>query len=219
MARFTMIYATFLFWLTLVAAQNPLQRPAVVPVSGRATPQGCFGSLSATASGERVKYACAGVCLKRCKDEGKAVMVLHMVYCYCADTYPPRLSILEDEKCNWPCPGYGLEACGSQKAYSVFNTGLEIDVESDPDDVGEPEPTGSSALASTTFASMGQPTPTSCTSVLTNIEYVADEVSTAVVNFTKMIQGFFDKCIGRLGSNPTKSPSGETEVIQEAMDL
>ncbi|KAL6408315.1 hypothetical protein AUP68_08171 [Ilyonectria robusta] len=219
MALFTMIYTTFIFWLTLVAAQGPLQRPAVHPVPGRATSQGCFGSLSASASGERMKYPASGVCWQRCRQEGKAVMLLHMVNCYCADTYPPRLSILEDEKCDYECFGYGFEACGSAQAYSVFNTGLRMAVESDPDAVDEPEPASSSASASTTFANIGQPTPTSCTPVLTYVEHFADEVSTAVAKFAKMIQDFFNKCIGRPGSNPTKLSSGGTEVMQEAMDL
>lgn len=146
-------------------------------------------------------------------------MMLHLVYCYCADTYPPRLSILEDEKCDWPCFGYSREACGSTQAYSVFNTGLKMAVESDPDAVDEPEPATSSASASTTFANIGQPTPTSCTPVLTHIEYFADEVAMAVAKFAKMIQDFIDKCIGRPGSNPITSSSGGTEVTQEAMDL
>lgn len=88
--------------------------------------------------------------------------------CLCGNAYPPKDSLVEDEKCNYPCPAFGMEACGSignPKHYTVFNLGIDIDVPyADPDAASStPSSTHSSTPVETPSGSgtlIGSPKPT-----------------------------------------------------------
>ncbi|CAM1506226.1 Fc.00g058670.m01.CDS01 [Cosmosporella sp. VM-42] len=227
MAGLTFIYTTLLIWVTLAAAsRKPEQPPVEIPIRGQRTSHGCYKSLSATASRMEfpAKYLSVGHCGYRCTKAGKAVMMVGWDRCLCADTYPPPLSLVDDDQCNWPCPGFGIEACGGQKVYGVFNTGLKLDVEDDDNDAGIPA-TSSSASASTCIANIIQPTCTPCPScsAFGDISDAAHTISTAAVKFVKKIQVFLNDALNdafrRPGSDQTKPPSEETEVLEEVSDL
>ncbi|KAK7433068.1 Protein SLG1 [Neonectria magnoliae] len=137
-------------------------------------------------------------------------MITHLTRCYCADTYPARVCQLDDDQCDYPCPGYPMEACGSLNgAFSVFNTGLEVTVENDDD-----KPTSSSfTSASTTTANAGLPTSKKCHSALSDISDFAQEISAAASRLFNKIRVLFNQCIGRLDSDATKQSSEETEDL------
>lgn len=113
------------------AATPGKQSPSSLPVQGQLTSHGCYNSganLTETAVEDNVS---GGSCFNACKSGGYYVSGLHGSKCYCGMVYPPIRDILPDSNCNYPCPGYGNEACGALggTVYSIFNTGLEVDVE------------------------------------------------------------------------------------------
>ena len=146
-------------------------------------------------------------------------MILHGSQCFCADTYPSRLSLVDDDKCNYPCPGYGLHACGSLKdAYSVYSMGIEVDVQYD--DIAADKPALSSSIpTSTSIGHNDQPTSIPSYPALADISDAAHQFSTAANKFAKKIQFLFNKFIGGPGSERTEQSSEETEVLQEVGDL
>jgi cell wall integrity and stress response component len=142
------------------------QSPSALPVQGQLTPHGCYNSganLTETAVEDNVS---GGSCYNACKAANYYVSGLHGTKCYCGMVYPPIKDLLSDDKCNYPCPGYGKEACGALggTVYSIFNTGIEVDVE----DYSPPGTTTTSATPTSA------PTKTSAaeTSVVTETDNV-----------------------------------------------
>ncbi|KAF4456534.1 hypothetical protein F53441_1366 [Fusarium austroafricanum] len=130
-----------------VNAKN-LQLPKKEPVLNQQTSQGCWksvGNMTVELSGVTVT---SGECFKTCKKK-YYVFALQGSKCYCGMVYPETGDEVDDDKCNWPCPGYGLEACGALKTYySVFNTGIELA----PDNYVPEKSTTSAAPSSTKAA-------------------------------------------------------------------
>ncbi|KAM0378620.1 hypothetical protein ACHAPY_006320 [Fusarium culmorum] len=117
-----------------VSGDSSLQPPAKSPVLNDFTPQGCFSTLPSKASlGTESTFMTTGQCLNYCQKEKNNVAILYATKCYCSDTYPAKSSLVDDDQCNLSCPGYPREACGGMKpdAYSVYNTGLDLDPEYD----------------------------------------------------------------------------------------
>ncbi|KAH7022040.1 hypothetical protein EDB80DRAFT_884840 [Ilyonectria destructans] len=208
MAGFTIFYATLLFWTTLVAVrgrQEPLQSPATAAIPGRITPQGCFGSLPANSKEIEPNemtmgstFASPGQCRYLCNGQEKPVMILHKLQCFCADTYPSRLALIDDDHCDFSCPGYILRACGGSKAYSVWNTGLEVNVEYDEDADTSP--------------------PSSYASASTYINDAVDTFSAAAIKLAKKVQIFFNY-IGHSESDRAKQSSKKLDQLQPVVDL
>lgn len=113
-----------------------VQSPSVFPIPNAPTSQGCFSADgNFTAVTEKLDLS-SGSCYDACKAKKKNVMALHGGQCMCGSYYPPKKSLVSDKKCNYPCPFYPQEACGSlgdPGYYSVFNTGLEVSVENLPE--------------------------------------------------------------------------------------
>lgn len=126
-------------------------------------------------------------------------MVLHKLQCFCADTYPSRLALIDDDQCDFSCPGYILDACGGSKTYSVWNTGLEVNVEYDED--------------------ADTPPPSSYASASTFINDTVHKCSAAAIKFAKKVQIFFNKCIGHPGSDRMKQSSEKTHRLEPVVDL
>ncbi|KAH7470060.1 hypothetical protein FOMA001_g14619 [Fusarium oxysporum f. sp. matthiolae] len=112
--------------LSLVAARDALQRPAESPVLGEITPQGCFDSLPSQVDGRSNTFNSVGSCADYCQKQKKTVAILKDVECICADIYPAKSALVDDDKCDTPCPGYSNDACGGEDAYSVFNLGVNL---------------------------------------------------------------------------------------------
>ncbi|PCD27453.1 hypothetical protein FGRA07_02592 [Fusarium graminearum] len=117
-----------------VSGDSSLQPPARSPVLNDFTPQGCFSTLPSKASvGTESTFMTTGQCFNYCQKEKNSVAILYATKCYCSDTYPAKSSLVDDDQCNLSCPGYPREACGGMKpdAYSVYNTGLNLNPEYD----------------------------------------------------------------------------------------
>ncbi|KAF5687473.1 cell wall integrity stress response component 1 [Fusarium circinatum] len=124
-----------------------LQQPAQTPVLNQQTRQGCFKSVGNMTQAFSGTDTSSGYCFNLCKKKYNA-FALQGSKCYCGMLYPPEDDLVDDDKCNWPCPGYGKEACGALKTYySVFNTGLELA----PDNY-KPEESSTTAAPSSTKA-------------------------------------------------------------------
>ncbi|KAF7554450.1 hypothetical protein G7Z17_g2914 [Cylindrodendrum hubeiense] len=160
MAHLTLTCATLLSWLSLAAAGDftsvstaPTQQLSTLPLVDQLTSQGCYGSLSATANKTDLKWLSSGACWEVCVKQKKDVTITHMNNCYCADTYPPEESLVDDSECNHPCPYYAPEACGGSEAYSVFNSGSNILVKNDDPDKATRTSSASTGSTSTGSAS------------------------------------------------------------------
>lgn len=118
-------------------AEKGKQMPVESPRTNAETSQGCFESQGELkdAKDMGVKYDPTEMSRGKCKDlarEEKAVVfAMKGEHCYLGEKYPAENKLVDDEKCNFPCPAYQEEACGGLTGgsyFSVFNTGLELDV-------------------------------------------------------------------------------------------
>ncbi|KAF4469668.1 hypothetical protein FALBO_3429 [Fusarium albosuccineum] len=115
---------------------RPKQQPIESPQLGRLTSQGCFSQLPTKLyplKGRRHRTNSAENCAKTCQEWGMTVAVTKEFMCYCANNYPPERRLVPDELCRGPCPGDRKQACGGRPgsryhAFSVYNTGQELDV-------------------------------------------------------------------------------------------
>jgi hypothetical protein len=116
---------------TLALARGAIQPPATQPVLGQGTPQGCFGWLSDDTGSFSSIFMSVGLCVDRCRGQGDFVAALQQINCTCGNIYPPPVARVEDSECNISCPGYAHDACGGYEVYSVYNTGVELNVHQD----------------------------------------------------------------------------------------
>ncbi|GKT43435.1 cell wall integrity and stress response component 1 [Colletotrichum spaethianum] len=129
-----------------------VQEPSTAPAPSALTAHGCYNQNATTWE----KYIpsqgiSSGSCNDECKTvQKKNVMALNGEDCYCGDSYPPASAVVDDAKCNFPCPYYPQEACGGVEGgmyFSVFNTGLKLVV---PDDKVATTTTSAASKATTT---------------------------------------------------------------------
>lgn len=131
-----------------------LQVPSAPPVPGAVRSQGCWssrGNMTATTAVKATEVS-SGSCNKYCTAQKFAVSGLQADVCYCGMVYPPADDVVDDNKCNFPCPGYGNEACGSlgnPGFYSIWNTGININ----PPNYVPPSTTSSPSSSSTSSTS------------------------------------------------------------------
>ncbi|CRK06865.1 hypothetical protein BN1723_006547 [Verticillium longisporum] len=127
-------------WACLAAATSvqsqeaPVQvkpYPQGAPLLDNQVYQGCFssrGELQKIYSDRNVSNgACAGACKAKYN-----VYAMNGATCYCGNTYPAAKDLVDQDKCNYNCPGYPYDACGGIKDgtfYDVFNSGLDVVVE------------------------------------------------------------------------------------------
>jgi hypothetical protein len=134
-------FAALLLCAVTAQARGDLSTVQEVPVPGKATPQGCFKSLPASIAekSRSITFLSPGSCSDACKKAEKSVAMMQGNKCFCSDVYPMSTARIQDTDCNYPCPGYVLDACGSleNSAYSVWNTGIDAHVEYEAGDDGE----------------------------------------------------------------------------------
>jgi cell wall integrity and stress response component len=124
------------------------QLPTKEPVLNEQTSQGCWKSVGNMTVELSAPTVTSGKCFNLCK-KNYLVFALQGSKCYCGMVYPEEGDLVDDDKCNWPCPGYPYEACGALKTYySVFNTGVELA----PDNYVPEKSTTSAAPSSTKAA-------------------------------------------------------------------
>ncbi|KND89295.1 hypothetical protein TOPH_06000 [Tolypocladium ophioglossoides CBS 100239] len=105
------------------------QKPSTFPMPNAPTSHGCYGSAG-NMTLHPVDNMSSGSCNKACEDDNFWVAGLHGPQCYCGYAYPPDKDVVDDQKCNYPCPSYDLEACGGLGKpgfWSVFNTGINVE--------------------------------------------------------------------------------------------
>ena len=78
-----------------------------------------------------VDFNTQGKCNEICRALNKLTAASYATDCYCGDKYPPLNTILADDKCDEPCPGFGTEACGGLNAFTIYNTGVRVSVADD----------------------------------------------------------------------------------------
>ena len=121
------------------------------------------------------KILSSGSCRQACTEEGYTVMALHLTKCHCGRAYPPQDSLAKDDKCDFPCPGFSLEACGGRAEpgfYSVWNLGVDMDPghsdkEEKSDSVGTSTPSKSPKPSTIEPPVSASPTPTPVPSGIT----------------------------------------------------
>ncbi|RFU73124.1 hypothetical protein TARUN_9124 [Trichoderma arundinaceum] len=107
-----------------------IQVPSAPPVPNAFRSQGCWSSRgNMTKASVKSTDVSSGSCNLHCVAEKYPVSGLQADICYCGMVYPPEDTQVDDSKCNFPCPAYPKEACGSlgqSGVYSIWNTGVNI---------------------------------------------------------------------------------------------
>ncbi|GAB0132404.1 hypothetical protein EsDP_00000842 [Epichloe bromicola] len=139
-------------------APNPKQPALQIPVDGIATSSGCYGSygnmtMHKPISADKMSTA---ACNNACKADGFWLAAMHGGQCWCGYALPPKKDLVEDSKCNEPCPAYPPEACGGIDSYSIYNVGLQLQISR-----YEPSSSTTTGASKTSTAS---PTPTDTSS-------------------------------------------------------
>ncbi|KAI1862525.1 hypothetical protein JX265_009239 [Neoarthrinium moseri] len=109
------------------------QGPASEPILGVDTIHGCYSSIGELQRNGTSQFNTEGLCSTACIQKGSNVAATQGELCYCGDKYPPASTLVDDSKCTEPCPGFVSEACGGIKHFTVYNTGLKINVGSSSD--------------------------------------------------------------------------------------
>lgn len=111
-------------------AEQGKQSPVGVPEQGAITSVGCFKSNANMTETKTKARVSSGNCREACEAKGFTVLSLQLTHCYCGDMMPPESDLVPDKNCDYACPGYGDEACGSRGDpghFSIFNLGVDVD--------------------------------------------------------------------------------------------
>lgn len=144
---------------TGTSTATAVQSPSAAPTLGSPISQGCFSSWGDMILNSTVKFNSMGGCITAlCTPAGYTVGAMTGGNeCYCGTEYPPKDTLVEDSKCNVGCPGYGVEACGGIGFYSVFNTGIMLEVDyAEANTTSSASGTSGTVVASSTVVSGGQ---------------------------------------------------------------
>ncbi|KAH7233531.1 hypothetical protein BKA59DRAFT_535507 [Fusarium tricinctum] len=113
--------------IDLTTKPYPVQRPVTEPRTGAYTSQGCFNMKPATGILTEFEQGNMGfICARFCKHEDRAVAALKGGWCHCSDTYPSNNAKVSDSECSTTCPGSEHQVCGGRDAWSVINTGINL---------------------------------------------------------------------------------------------
>ncbi|KAK8117353.1 uncharacterized protein PG998_005634 [Apiospora kogelbergensis] len=80
---------------------------------------GCFSTAvsSHSATSQFMSYGfCESECKKQC---GAVAMAISGNLCHCGKL-PAQSDLVDDAKCNQPCPGFDTQNCGGDNTFSVF---------------------------------------------------------------------------------------------------
>lgn len=154
------VIATALPAYAASATTANIEEPSAAPTLGAQVVQGCFnswGNLIFNSTPDfNTKSACA---VDLCYAGGfKVAATSGGNQCYCGNEYPPKNSLVDDSKCDVPCPGYGTQACGGIDFYTVYNTGIMLSVQyaTENDTSSASGSATNSVVASSTVVSGGQ---------------------------------------------------------------
>lgn len=148
------------------ATNTVSQTPSATPISDQLTSHGCYKSGGNLTLAKSVKtFVSSGKCYNYCKGKDFYVMGLHATGCYCGMVYPPLEDVTDDSKCDYGCPGYDSEACGSlvEGIFSIFNTGIEVAV-------ADMDPVSSSTTAASSSTQVSESTAPATAVVTESVE-------------------------------------------------
>ncbi|KAI0205967.1 hypothetical protein F4808DRAFT_186842 [Astrocystis sublimbata] len=146
--RQIMTAAMLAFTHVTYAADKGVQVPAQQAQLGSDTVAGCFSSLGDMKLDSTDEFNAQGYCAPRCRKKHLPVGATYAHACYCGTKMPNHESLVKDSKCNEPCPGYDPQACGGLNVWTVYNTGVQFNVEE-----ADPDPTSSTTSAAPTSTS------------------------------------------------------------------
>jgi len=135
-------------------ATEGVEKPSATPISGTDTVHGCYTSLGDMVLNVTDNFNTQGSCNIACRGMGKSVGASQQKKCYCGDDYPPLNTLTNDAACGEPCPGYGPDACGGLNTYTVYNTGLNVQVADSANVTTSSTTVGSDADATSTQAAV-----------------------------------------------------------------
>ena len=124
---------TILIIVASVVAST-LEQPAQDPKLGANTVHGCYSSVGELQLNGKLVFNTMAQCAATCSGLGASVAASQEDSCYCGNSYPPANTLVDDSQCNEACPGYSLQACGGTAAFTVYNTGIELNVANSPGD-------------------------------------------------------------------------------------
>ncbi|KAK4217464.1 hypothetical protein QBC37DRAFT_396623 [Rhypophila decipiens] len=121
--------------------------------------QGCYSSKGDLVFNGTTILQSKGFCVNFCVQtlEKPVAAMSGGNQCWCGDSYPPIESIVDDDNCNVGCISYPLEACGGVKFWSVFNTGITLDVDHSKPDEAKASGTGTGNLPKPTQTTIEPP--------------------------------------------------------------
>lgn len=122
---------------------------AQTPVTGTDTVHGCYSNIDNLTFNGTYEFNTQGACAGYCRDLGKYVGAALSKDCYCGDEYPPLNTLVSDDQCTEPCPGYDQQACGGIDTWTVYNTGVRVSV-ANAANITDTSSTTSSAAADAT---------------------------------------------------------------------
>ncbi|KAI0165162.1 hypothetical protein GGR52DRAFT_575255 [Hypoxylon sp. FL1284] len=130
------------------------EKPPQEPKPGTDTVHGCYKSVGTMKMLQSFDFNSQGKCVGLCLDKKFTAAASNKNDCYCGNEYPNKADLVDDDKCDEPCPGFGDDACGGLDTYTVYNTGDRVAV-------GEADASSSSAGPSKTSAAPDAPASTS----------------------------------------------------------
>ncbi|KAI0475580.1 hypothetical protein GGR56DRAFT_520277 [Xylariaceae sp. FL0804] len=109
-------------------SSSGLEQPSTAPTLGTDTVHGCYSDVTGLTNEGALNFNSQGKCAQLCRDKNMAVGATFAKNCYCGDSYPNSKYLVDDSKCNEPCPGYDTQACGGLNTWTVYNTGVQVAV-------------------------------------------------------------------------------------------
>ena len=112
MTRISYLLATMVM-AAGVLVEGGKQIPATTPRIGAETSQGCFKSKGELEDkgGYKSTEVSSGMCKDVAREAKALVFALRGDKCLLGDTYPPEDDLVDDDKCDFDCPAYSVEAC------------------------------------------------------------------------------------------------------------
>lgn len=149
--KFLAISGLMAFSSNFARASTGTEVAAQDPVSGTDTVHGCYSNIDNLVFNQTYEFNTQGACAGFCRAMGKYVGATSSRDCYCGDEYPALNTLVSDDECTEPCPGYGQQACGGIDTYTVYNTGVKVSVANSAN-ITDTSSTATSAAATSTQA-------------------------------------------------------------------
>ncbi|KAI1319970.1 hypothetical protein F5Y16DRAFT_92587 [Xylariaceae sp. FL0255] len=135
---------------TGTSGEQGKESPSAAPQVNVPTVHGCYSNLGTLKLNQTYNFNAQSWCGPLCYNGSYPVAASFDKNCYCGNEYPNSAYIVDDSKCNQPCPGYGDDACGGLNTWTVYNTGLIISVAESPEGAGSSSSSSSSVSSSST---------------------------------------------------------------------